>query len=140
MSVVQAIGGSGKPIVTLVNYAIHPEVLGADAGFVSPDCIGPCVTKIESELGGVAVFVNGAVGGMITADNRDFDKPGNPISAKWPSIRTWDECLRIGHTMADEAIRIIAEAQIQSSPMLTCAAKQVTAPSIVQAFLELSLS
>jgi hypothetical protein len=128
MSVVQAIGGSGKPIVTLVNYAIHPEVLGADAGFVSPDCIGPCVTKIESELGGVAVFVNGAVGGMITADNRDFDKPGNPISAKWPSIRTWDECLRIGHTMADEAIRIIAEAQIQSSPMLTCAAKQVTFP------------
>ena len=30
--VIQAIGRDGKPIATLVNYAIHPEVLGPDRG------------------------------------------------------------------------------------------------------------
>lgn len=31
-SVIQALDSTGKPIATLVNYAIHPEVLGSDVG------------------------------------------------------------------------------------------------------------
>src|SRR5258706_4205231 len=34
-------GDSERCIATLVNYAIHPEVLGSDAGTCSPDLIGP---------------------------------------------------------------------------------------------------
>src|SRR5688572_31921608 len=39
--VIQALDASGKPIATLVNYAIHPEVFGSTAGVCSPDLIGP---------------------------------------------------------------------------------------------------
>ena len=39
--VIQALDASGKPIATLVNYAIHPEVIGSGAGICSPDLIGP---------------------------------------------------------------------------------------------------
>ena len=35
-SVIQALDASGKPIATLVNYAIHPEVLGNDARHLQP--------------------------------------------------------------------------------------------------------
>jgi len=35
-SVIQAIGADGKPFATLVNYAIHPEVLGSGVGILSP--------------------------------------------------------------------------------------------------------
>lgn len=103
MAVIQTQSRDGKVIGTLVNYAIHPEVLGSDAGVTSPDCIGPMCDQIEEQMGGMALFVNGAQGGMVTADSRDRSKPGDIRNAVWPNLRTWDECLRIGHLMAKEA-------------------------------------
>src|SRR5262249_3324308 len=42
--------------------------------------------------------------------------------------RTWDECLRIGHLMADEALRIVGDAREQKDPTLYCAAIRVRFP------------
>jgi len=128
MSVVQAIDPSGNSIVTLVNYAIHPEVLGSSAGILSPDLIGPLCDRIESSIGGMALFMNGAQGGMVTADNRDLDQPSDPLHARWRDSRTWEECLRIGHTMADEALRIIKDAPPQSDPNVFCDAIDIRLP------------
>src|SRR5438132_937096 len=113
MSVLQAVSPQGKPIVTLVNYAIHPEVLGNRVGILSPDLVGPLCEKIEAQTGGIALFVNGAQGGMITADNRNLGELRDPLRAYWNDARTWDECLRIGHLMADEALRIVKDAANQ---------------------------
>ena len=49
MSVIQALGPDGKTIGTLVNFAIHPEVLGASVGIVSPDLIGPLCDRLEAQ-------------------------------------------------------------------------------------------
>lgn len=54
----------------LVNYAIHPEVIGSGQGILSPDLCGPLYDRIEAKVGGVAIFMNGAQGGMVTADVR----------------------------------------------------------------------
>ena len=128
MSVVQAVDSDGKTIATLVNYAIHPEVLGPRNGIVSPDLVGPLCDRIESEAGGLAVFMNGAQGGMITADNRDLARPKDPLTGYWHDDRTWEECLRIGRTMADEALRIVAGAAVQERPSLFCGSIDVTFP------------
>ena len=128
MAVIQTLTPDGKVIGTLVNYAIHPEVLGNDVGITSPDCIGPMCDQIEQKLGGVAVFINGAQGGMVTADNRDFSKPGDPVRGVSPDLRTWTECLRIGHLMASEAERIIAKAALQAEPEVKNTARQVEFP------------
>lgn len=128
MSVIQAVGPSEKVIATLVNYAIHPEVLGAKAGLVSPDLIGPLCDRIEEQAGGMAIFMNGAQGGMITADNRDLNKPRDLLRGVWNDDRTWDECLRIGRTMADEALRIVRDAAIQEKPNLFCGSIDVVFP------------
>lgn len=128
MSVIQAVGADAKPILTLVNYAIHPEVLGADAGILSPDLIGPLCEQIESQVGGIALFVNGAQGGMITADNRNLDQIHDAQRGYWVDSRTWDECVRIGHTMASEALRMIDSAPLQAQPKLTCTAQNVEFP------------
>ena len=128
MSVIQAIESDGKIIATLVNYAIHPEVLGSRLGIVSPDLIGPLRDRLESEAGGMAMFMNGAQGGMVTADNRLLDKPKDPVRGYWQDARTWDECKRIGNTMADEAIRIIRETSAQKDPVLRCTSADVTFP------------
>jgi hypothetical protein len=120
MSVIQAVNPQGQPILTLVNYAIHPEVLGNGVGILSPDLIGPLCDRIQAQAGGMALFVNGAQGGMVTADNRNLDEPKDALKGQWSDSRRWDDCLRIGHLMADEALRIIGDAPLQRSPRLTC--------------------
>jgi hypothetical protein len=128
MSVIQAVGPEGKTIATLVNYAIHPEVLGNDIGILSPDLVGPLCERVESRAGGIALFMNGAQGGMITADNRNLDQPKDPLRGYWSDARSWDECLRIGHLMADEALRLVKEAPEQKDPTLFCDAIRVRFP------------
>lgn len=121
--VIQAIAESGKnkgrPVATLVNYAIHPEVLGSGQGILSPDLCGPLYDRIEQRAGGVAVFMNGAQGGMVTADvRRENGKEAN----------TWEECMRIGYLLADEALRIVEAAEVQKDPRLFCASRDVEFP------------
>jgi len=128
MSVIQAVDTNDKPLVTLVNYAVHPEVLGSGVGILSPDLIGPLCDRIEEQTGGKALFMNGAQGGMITADNRDLNRPKDPQRGVWHDDRTWAECVRIGHTMADEAIRIVRDAPVQVNPSVFCGAVDVKFP------------
>ena len=118
MDVIQAIDADGKNIVTLVNYAIHPEVLGNAVGILSPDLVGPLCDRLEAEAGGMAMFMNGAQGGMVTTDNRDFERIRDPQRGYWNDDRTWEECLRIGHLMADEAMRIVKDAEWQKNPIV----------------------
>jgi hypothetical protein len=127
-SVLQFQNERGETIATLVNYAIHPEVLGSEQGILSPDLIGPLCERIEAQAGGMALFMNGAQGGMITADNRDLDRPRDAQRAYWDDSRTWDECLRIGHTLADESLRIVAAAAWQNDPRLDCHAEDIRFP------------
>jgi len=121
--VIQAVAASGvnknKPIATLINYAIHPEVLGSDQGILSPDLCGPLYDRIELKAGGVAIFMNGALGGMVTADNR----VGNGKES-----RSWDECVRIGELLADQALEIVKDARVQENPVVHCISKKIQLP------------
>lgn len=128
-SVLQALRPDGRVIGTLVNYAIHPEVLGAGQGILSPDLVGPLCDRVEEIVGGMAMFVNGAQGGMVTADNRDLEKlPRDPRRGYWDDKRTWQECLRIGHTLADESVRIVDPAPRQPNPGLAIVSRNVRFP------------
>jgi hypothetical protein len=135
MSVIQAIAPDGKVIGTLVNYAIHPEVMGNSQGITCPDLVGPLCEKLEADFGGMGMFMNGAQGGMITADNRILEQLSDPLKAKWHDSRTWAECVRIGTLMADEAKRILTEAQPQKDPALACYSLEVRFPVDSPAFL-----
>lgn len=59
-------GARGGRIATLVNWANHPETLGEKNTLVTADYLASFYTRLESSAGGVAVFVNGAVGGMMS--------------------------------------------------------------------------
>jgi hypothetical protein len=103
----------------LVNYAIHPEILGTGRKLMSPDLCGPFYDRIESLAGGMAMFMNSAQGGMVTADNRrENGKEAND----------WEECTRIGNLLADEALRIIAKEPVQENPNLFCTSTVVRFP------------
>ncbi|KPL21385.1 MAG: hypothetical protein AMJ75_10055 [Phycisphaerae bacterium SM1_79] len=106
----------GRPLATLVNYACHPEVIGPDQGILCPDFVGPLYDRIRKQGGGVGIFMNGALGGMVTADCRGPDGK---------DIQTWDECIRIGHLLADESLRIVADAPVLKNPTLFCGSATV---------------
>ena len=117
--VIQVLDLKARPIATLVNYACHPEVIGSDQGILCPDFVGPLYDRIKQRKGGTGIFMNGALGGMVTADCR---------GPEGKDIRTWDECIRIGRLLADEALRIIADASIQKEPKLMCSSEMVKFP------------
>ena len=118
-SVLQVRGASGDGMIaTLVNYAIHPEVLGNGVGILSPDLVGPLNDRLEKE-GGIGIFMNGAQGGMVTADNRNLDEaPRDSARAYWRDSRTWEECVRIGELLAAESLRIVGPAVWQKDPLV----------------------
>lgn len=121
--VIQAVASTGaeagKTIATLVNYAVHPEIIGSGRGILSPDLCGPLYSRIEAKSGGVAIFMNGAQGGMVTADNR---RPANAEAGDY------DECTRIGELLADEALRIVNDASWLDKPSLFCTSRKITFP------------
>jgi hypothetical protein len=117
--VIQAVDVSGKVIATLVNYAVHPEVIGSGKGICSPDLVGPLYDQLAAHGGGTGIFMNSAQGGMVTADNRQTDGG---------EARDWKECQRIGTLLADEALRIIKAAPEQASPKLYCASRPLKLP------------
>ncbi len=123
MGVIQAIATTGekagKPIATLVNYATHPEILGTSRKLISPDLCGPLYDRLESKVGGMAIFMNSAQGGMVTADTR-LDNGGE--------ANDWNECIRIGNLMADEAIRIIEPAKADVNANLYCTSRTIKFP------------
>jgi hypothetical protein len=62
--VLRAEGADGKPIATLINWANHPETLGSRNTLITADYSGYLCHEAERLLGGDAVFINGAIGGM----------------------------------------------------------------------------
>jgi hypothetical protein len=70
LSVIQPIGEDGKPIATIVNFACHVEGLEKGVMELSADFPGYMCDQIAQDGGGQPVFLNGAVGGMISGDNK----------------------------------------------------------------------
>lgn len=119
VNVIQALGDDDKPIATLVNYAVHPEVIGSERGICSPDLIGPLYDRLAELGAGTGIFLNSAQGGMVTADNR---RPGGG------EARDWAECQRIGRLLAEESLRVLQDAPVQREPKLLVAWRSVKLP------------
>jgi len=55
---------------------------------------------------------------MITADNRRPEGEAN----------TWEECVRIGTLLADECLRLVQDAPVQTNPPLQVVSREVKFP------------
>jgi putative sterol carrier protein len=98
----------GKVIATLTNFACHPEVLNNDQ--LTADFCHWYYQTVESKVGGVAIFANGALGGMISpAENPDPNVPKG---------RDWARAERYGTTIANKALEAIANARFTDAVQL----------------------
>ena len=60
VKIVSVLTDEGERLATIVNYACHGTVLGPDNLLVSADWIGAMRRKVEDEIGGLTLFLQGA--------------------------------------------------------------------------------
>jgi len=66
MHVMQFDGANdGKPVVTVLNWADHPESAGSENHYITADYTYWLRDRLEQHTGSPVVFVNGALGGQI---------------------------------------------------------------------------
>jgi hypothetical protein len=107
--VLSAVGSSGKPVGTLVNWANHPETLGSKNTEVTADYPGYFYKELERRLGGVAVLVNGAIGGMQSPLGAQIEDPktGKPCD---------EESFRKAEVLGTEVAAMAADAVTSAKP------------------------
>jgi len=109
LRVLQLVDAQGKAIATVANLACHAEIMQND--LLSADFPGYYYQQIEQDLGGVAMFVNGAQGGMVTADIPGlYQKEGQDNSA---------DAQKIGLAVATETKRALEGAATLDNPSLS---------------------
>lgn len=108
-------GAGGAPIATLIHFACHPETLGSSNTIMSADFPGVLCREVEAARpGSVALFFNGALGGMVTVDRRQ---------------RTRAEMRRIGATLAELSLAALESATpVPPEPALAVARRPVRVP------------
>ena len=112
MQVVSA--DSSKPVCTFVNFACHPEVL--DTRQITADFPHWLYDTVEGGGGGVCLYLNGAQGGMITAD---FDEATAPRGQNWQAAQF------IGTTLGRRALEIMAHTDVTLADALIQAERRV---------------
>ncbi len=73
LTMLRVLGVDQTPIATLLNYACHPTASGPANTEVSRDWCGYAVDAVEEALGGVAIYVNGAIGDVNPAADGGFE-------------------------------------------------------------------
>jgi hypothetical protein len=109
LSAAQFMKPDGSTIATLINYACHPEVLNNRQ--ITSDFPHWLRQKVEGALGGTAIYMNGAQGGMITAVIEN--------ESSFPKGEAWSEAERIGNTLGEKSLEILAKAKPEADPRLT---------------------
>ena len=99
-----------QTIAVLVNFACHPEVLTSGNKYITSDYVHYMYQTLESELGGTALFVNGALGGMLT-----------PLVTE----NTFKEAERCGKSLAVAVLDAISREKAVESKTLISVRKRI---------------
>jgi len=95
---------AGNRIATAVNWANHPETVGSQNTLVTADYPGYLCARLESQLGGVGILWNGAVGGtQAPLGTRVIDPKTKEPAAEY----SFRKAELIGQRVADLAVDAI---------------------------------
>jgi hypothetical protein len=107
LQVVSILKEGGERLATLVNFACHGTVLGPDNLLVSADWIGAMRTRVEVELGGLTLFLQGAAANL------------NP-DMYWEDARAFEMVLEQGRSVAEAVLTAVraGSKQLQALPLM----------------------
>lgn len=113
LAALQFVKPDGEVIATLVNLACHPEVLDGHSTLVSADYAGHAVRALEEAVGGAALHLSGALGGMLS-----------PATGE----RTPAGAAAMGRAYAQAALAALADAPLTDVTRLDLRRAEVSIP------------
>jgi hypothetical protein len=133
------IDGEGATIATLINYGCHPETVADDNLLFTSDYVHALRRTVEQGsdwkdaslekpgLGGPAIFINGAVGGMMTTLGVEVVNPdGEMYGPGW----SWEKADSIGQLLGEMALDAVANGDDVADPRLRVINKRFRAPVV----------
>ena len=102
--VMRLASGAGKPIATLINWSDHPETLGGKNTEISSDFPHWLCRVVEEKLGGVAVFFNGSIGGLISPLGSQVTL-ADPETGQIARDETWQKAELLGIALGELTAR-----------------------------------
>lgn len=129
--------GDGQTIATLINFSCHPETLGDENLLMTSDFVHALRRTVEQGstwktapgapgLGGPAIYLNGAVGGMMTTLGVNVT---NPDGDSFQSA-SWDKADSIGQLLGEMALDAVANGDEVQSPSLRVINKSFRVPVV----------
>lgn len=97
-----------RPIAVLANWASHPEALGSANTLITADWCHYFYTEVEAETGATAVFINGALGGMMSPLGAKITDPETGQPAPKDTFRLAEI---VGREAARHALKALAGAE-----------------------------
>ncbi len=121
-------------MATLVAWDNHPEAMSSHNTLLTSDFVHALRETVESGvswqsyqregLGGLCLFLNGAVGGMMTPLGVE---PTDPDGTTWPS-NGWEKTDAIGQMLGEMALDALDGAPVRESPELRFAVQGMELP------------
>lgn len=96
----------GRTVATLVGWQNHPETLSDENTLVTSDFPHYVRAAVEEALSGTAVYVSGAVGGLMTPLGVTVPGPDGPVSAS-----TFEKAEALGRNVARVALDALGSAE-----------------------------
>jgi len=122
MAVMAVQGADGQNIATLVNVACHTNILGPQNTLLSADWPFYLREALEKARGGMAFFVNGAVGDLHPLPT--LQDPHNE-----QGTRTFAEAEKMGTIVAQTALAALAHAEFVDAAKIAIAKRDVYVPA-----------
>ena len=141
MSAAQLLDKDGLPIATLINYSCHPETVADDNLLITSDFVHALRRTVETGsvwenapgvpgVGGPVIYLNGAVGGMMTTLGVNVVNP-NGDSFQSASFEKADS---IGQLLGEMALDALKNADDVQSPDLQVVNKVFRVPVVNKSF------
>ncbi|MEM2303681.1 MAG: neutral/alkaline non-lysosomal ceramidase N-terminal domain-containing protein, partial [Candidatus Bathyarchaeia archaeon] len=117
LNILRAVDSTGEGVFTLIQWSNHPETLGGANRLITADFPGIICDKIEGEVGGGAVYVNGAIGGLLSP--LDIEKPLiDPETHVKVEHKTFREMEVLGLRVADIALEAFEKGEeVKDAPI-----------------------
>jgi hypothetical protein len=104
LTVLQFLSPDQQPLLTLMDFPCHPEVLWEQNPHITSDYPGVLRRTVEAETSAACIFFSGALGGMMTPDVENH---------------SFDEAQEMGQLLAEAGLNILGEVEsIQVRPSI----------------------
>lgn len=120
----------GQPVATVLNWGNHPEAVGSDNLEITSDFAHYLRQYVEqgvgdrAGLGGTSVYINGAVGGLMTPLGITVT---DPDGVEW-SGNNFEKADALGRVIAELALQAVGDAAVAEAPELSVRSAELYIP------------